>query len=246
MFFRSWLKDKSMPIFVSREGRCKSTDKYMCIACNKNVYNNRAKIQSHANGRKHKKKMDLFVRSEDQQTSDIAKKIKDRFGVDFLVISEANARVLDKILGFFCSTTQGPVGLGFMLSGDKLIGISLTSEDLCINLDRTVLQDGPLITSSDNLRHIFEGPRVLGCGDMWELMIMLHDLYGYKCNAIEEVTIPALTNETAKGKRGSLILTRTWKLHWDHVCRTTLLQRRLSHLHMFNTKMGSKLHQTQY
>ena len=64
------------------------------------------------------------------------------------------------------TATTDCAALAFWIENSEILGLSLASNSLCINVDSTVLSDEECIHSSSALRTILEGPCVIMGGNM--------------------------------------------------------------------------------
>ena len=92
------------------------------------------------------------------------------------------------------------IGVGFYIHYGKLLGLSLASERVCINID-TVLHNRSLIKGCLELRSLFEGSCNMIGADCWELMLILFDLYRYESENMIDIKVLEVMRATTRWKQ---------------------------------------------
>ena len=133
---------------------------YICFVCQCGVNIHPSKVSSHENGKRHRTNMVFYDAPWIKETMDIVPQVYNSFEVDLLIISHKNQDTLGRAISLLQPSDAVSnvyyISVGFYIHYGKLLGLSLASERVCINID-TVLHNRSLIKGCLELRSLFEG-----------------------------------------------------------------------------------------
>ena len=160
---------------------------YTCIVCDRPVGNRKQRIEEHARGRKHIHNMRLKVNLCYQTYDSLVTFVKERYKLESHMFTNQNIPMLAATLREMNVVNDRIVSVGFVVENGCVLCLSLVSNGISINIDRTIWKDHKIVKNVVGLKELFEGPRKLGGRNIWELMLVLFHQYGIRCEGMADL-----------------------------------------------------------
>ena len=159
----------------------------MCIVCDRPVGNHEDRIEEHVRGKKHIHYMRLNVNLCYQTYNSLVTLVKDIYNLELRVHTKQNMHILPVTLRGINVVDDPIISVAFLVENGCLNCLSLVWNGICINFDRTILEDHNNVTMVVELKKVFEGPCKVGGRNMWELMLVLFHQYGIRCQGVADL-----------------------------------------------------------
>ena len=189
-------------------------DKYRCILCQCQVPPK--DYPQHCTGKKHRRKDSYIGSRVHDSVNSLQTLLSDSYKRELQLFTSQNISKMPKGLQSLITCGDNAISAGFVIDNGYLVCLSLVTKKVCLNIDRTILRQANIMRNMVEFRKVFEGSCIVGGGNMWELMLVLHHHYGILSNAVADI------HEFGTDDSGEEITLSNPKLHFD--CATQAVE----------------------
>ena len=179
-----------MPKWMRFDSKLKGAMRYSCLICDTLVPPLPQDVQNHADGKKHMLRLDKYKHLCYKSVTPLSTLIE-RSKRQLLLFTHENMLMMPECLQSLRVHEADAVSVGFAAEDGYIRCLCFVTETICVNIDRSILSNTDTLRNMLEFKDVFEDSCILGGGDIWELMCVLYNTYGIKCNALREVDVCA-------------------------------------------------------